>query len=263
MTKGGGTGRRGSKDRKRVSPTTRRDVFTETGRRCAFGGCSRDAVALHHIDGNPSDDSPGNLLALCRVHHVLAHLDTSAFWQQLWRRVKGVLVDCPQYLAANRPALRRTWKALCTTRGARQAREDCFELLVEGLVASIPCLTIADRRRAAAGSDLDLVLRNERSHPLFRRLPQQMVVACDVQRARPLDDEYVRAFLDRLVAGRWAAGLLIGIGGSTDGAGEAARHVNSTGLFITLLGSREVSVLIDAEDRAQAIRDLVRRSRRH
>lgn len=65
--------RRQRKTRKSIAKPTRRSLLLETGFRCSLRGCYVDSsLEFHHIDGNPSNNSVGNLLVLCSNHHTLA-----------------------------------------------------------------------------------------------------------------------------------------------------------------------------------------------
>jgi hypothetical protein len=60
--------------RKKTPPSTELDVLTRTARRCALcfgleGDLSRKKGQIAHIDHDPSNTDPGNLVFLCLDHH--------------------------------------------------------------------------------------------------------------------------------------------------------------------------------------------------
>jgi hypothetical protein len=63
------------KERKSIPKEVKRELLVEAGYRCSVPHCHHDsALDFHHIDGNPSNNSPKNLIVLCSNHHRLASL---------------------------------------------------------------------------------------------------------------------------------------------------------------------------------------------
>lgn len=64
---------RKEKNRPAMPEETKRQVLVEAGHRCSVARCSSDAaVEIHHIDYDPSNHDPANLLVMCPNHHTQA-----------------------------------------------------------------------------------------------------------------------------------------------------------------------------------------------
>jgi len=60
--------------RPHVPADVRRLVLVEAGHACALRVCGETTyVELHHIDENRENNDPANLIALCDMHHKMAH----------------------------------------------------------------------------------------------------------------------------------------------------------------------------------------------
>lgn len=60
--------------RPHVPADVRRLVLVESGHACALKLCGETTyVELHHIDENRENNEPSNLIALCDMHHKMAH----------------------------------------------------------------------------------------------------------------------------------------------------------------------------------------------
>jgi hypothetical protein len=58
--------------RKAIPRKARRRLFVECGYRCSVPHCHNDsALDFHHIDGNPENNLPDNLIVFCSNHHRL------------------------------------------------------------------------------------------------------------------------------------------------------------------------------------------------
>lgn len=56
--------------RTRIPMPTRRQVYTRAHGHCEWLGClATKNLEIHHINGDPSDHSPDNLILLCKKHH--------------------------------------------------------------------------------------------------------------------------------------------------------------------------------------------------
>ena len=61
----------------------RRDRWT-----CQRAGCGRHApLEVHHADGNPANNDPGNLTTLCRRCHIETHRPPVAPDVAAWHRL--------------------------------------------------------------------------------------------------------------------------------------------------------------------------------
>jgi len=76
-----------------VPTSVQRTLFLECGFKCPVPRChAADGLEFHHINGNRSDNSEGNLLVLCHEHHVMAHRRRSRLDRKACQALKqGVL----------------------------------------------------------------------------------------------------------------------------------------------------------------------------
>lgn len=63
------------KERIDIPKATERRLLVECGHKCSVPFCNEsDAISIHHINSDPSDNEESNLIVLCRNHHVKADL---------------------------------------------------------------------------------------------------------------------------------------------------------------------------------------------
>jgi hypothetical protein len=63
------------RERKGIPSKVKRQLLVECGYRCSVPHCHNDsALDFHHIDGNPANNSPDNLIVFCSNHHRLASI---------------------------------------------------------------------------------------------------------------------------------------------------------------------------------------------
>jgi len=88
-----------STSRPTVPPSVRRSVLKEFNHRCAI--CGGDNPQIHHIDENPANNDPQNLLPLCPNHHLTdQHSPTRKHDQgilRLFRKFKDPAILKPQF----------------------------------------------------------------------------------------------------------------------------------------------------------------------
>jgi hypothetical protein len=93
----------------------RREVLVEAGHRCAIPTCRQVPIEVHHIDGDRTNHSFENLIALCRNDHGLAEdgkIDRKALrmykhnlaiitgrYGDLERRLLDYFVENPEFTA--------------------------------------------------------------------------------------------------------------------------------------------------------------------
>lgn len=74
-----------------------REIYVEAGYRCSLARCPHEiGLEIHHIDEDPSNNAPGNLLLLCANHHSLAtakKIDRKACAQIKGLLPKSTVVD--------------------------------------------------------------------------------------------------------------------------------------------------------------------------
>ena len=85
--------------RGRIPSRVRADVLREFHHLCAM--CGQHNPQLHHINGNPSDDRPENLLPLCPNHHLTDQHNPTAPVDPaklaLFRQFKDPVILTPQF----------------------------------------------------------------------------------------------------------------------------------------------------------------------
>ena len=61
------------KERIAVPKETERKLLVESGHKCSVPFCNEsNAISIHHINGDPTDNRESNLIVFCRNHHVMA-----------------------------------------------------------------------------------------------------------------------------------------------------------------------------------------------
>jgi hypothetical protein len=61
------------KERIDIPKAAERKLLVESGHKCSAPFCNEsDAISIHHINGDPSDNKESNLIVLCRNHHAMA-----------------------------------------------------------------------------------------------------------------------------------------------------------------------------------------------
>ena len=84
------TKQRRRKERTDVPVPIKKQVFRRAGHMCQYPGCrERKNLQIHHIDGNPSNHHPNNLILLCPNHHGEARVlrkEQLQHWAQGKRR---------------------------------------------------------------------------------------------------------------------------------------------------------------------------------
>jgi hypothetical protein len=69
-------------------------VRRRAGNRCQVPSCPFPAnVDIHHIDGDRTHNSRGNLIALCPSHHRMAHKGQIAVWRLHWYNLRSPFVQ--------------------------------------------------------------------------------------------------------------------------------------------------------------------------
>lgn len=125
--------------RRPTTPKATRDaLLSEFNHRCAM--CGADRPQIHHIDGDPANNTPGNLLPLCPNNHLLdSHNPTQPVEPdklRLLRRFKDPLVLSPAF----DPLFRRTLFLLQLSDIPFQ--QDVARSQVEELVAFVRALAM-------------------------------------------------------------------------------------------------------------------------
>jgi hypothetical protein len=78
-----------------IPATVRREILIEASYRCAVPRCmSPLAIDVHHIDGNPANNDPSNLIALCPTCHSAFHrktysLEAIRFWKLMLQQLNA------------------------------------------------------------------------------------------------------------------------------------------------------------------------------
>jgi len=56
-----------------IPKETERKLLVKSGHKCSVPFCNEsNAISIHHINGDPSDNKESNLIILCRNHHAMA-----------------------------------------------------------------------------------------------------------------------------------------------------------------------------------------------
>lgn len=88
-----------AKERERIPAKTREQVLKEYSHLCAK--CAKPNPQLHHIDDNPSNNDPMNLIPLCPNHHLTdqhnptKRIETDIL--RLFRQYKDPMILTPQF----------------------------------------------------------------------------------------------------------------------------------------------------------------------
>ena len=88
-------------DRRPTIPkAVRESVLSEFNHRCAI--CGKDRPHLHHIDADPVNNHPNNLIPLCPNHHLTDQHNPTAPMEpgllELFRRYKDPVILRPQFV---------------------------------------------------------------------------------------------------------------------------------------------------------------------
>lgn len=88
-----------SKKRVAIPPNIREEVKKEFNYRCAI--CGADRPQIHHIDENPSNNDPLNLIPLCPNCHLIDHHNPTTPIEvekiKLFRKFKDPTILTPQF----------------------------------------------------------------------------------------------------------------------------------------------------------------------
>jgi predicted restriction endonuclease len=78
-----------------IPAAVRREILIEASYRCAVPRCmSALAIDVHHIDENPANNDPSNLIALCPTCHSAFHRKTYSveairFWKLMLQQLNA------------------------------------------------------------------------------------------------------------------------------------------------------------------------------
>ena len=88
-----------AKTRKDISPALRNQIHQEYNHRCAI--CGADRPQIHHIDEDPSNNDPMNLIPLCPNCHLIDQHNPSQPFDpeklRLFRKYKDPTILFPQF----------------------------------------------------------------------------------------------------------------------------------------------------------------------
>ncbi len=93
-----------AKQRANIPKAVRDKVLKEYNHDCAM--CGKDRPEIHHLDEDPSNNDPLNLIPLCANCHTQQHNPTTALgveWLSFFRRYNHQAILKPQF----RPLLKR------------------------------------------------------------------------------------------------------------------------------------------------------------
>src|ERR1043165_5793302 len=84
--------KKNKKTRKHIPQALRVQLWLEVGLRCPVPKCTHEeGLEIHHIDDDPSNDDPLNLLVLCSFHHTRATYGKLS--KRMCRQIKQQVVD--------------------------------------------------------------------------------------------------------------------------------------------------------------------------
>ena len=81
--------------RVKIPPAVKREILIEASYRCAVPRCMTPlAIDIHHIDENPANNDPSNLIALCPTCHGAFHRKTYTaeairFWKLMLQQLNA------------------------------------------------------------------------------------------------------------------------------------------------------------------------------
>src|SRR5438270_9086934 len=76
-----------------IPASVRREILIEANYRCAVPRCM-SAIDVHHIDEDPSNNDPSNLIALCPTCHAAFHrklytIEAIRFWNLMLQQLNA------------------------------------------------------------------------------------------------------------------------------------------------------------------------------
>lgn len=234
------------------------ELLLESGYKCAVPQCrSAHGLVFHHIDGDPSDTGPANLIVLCATHHRMATGPSPKLDRGACEMLKQTLRELNVPLILDRQELRRTWRKLQRDASHPTERGDLLEFLAENLMTSVPGLIVVEKRGRGPGGDVDLLIRNSTPDGLLKELGPQLVVACKARKGKRVQDTEVAELVGRMVLHRWTAGLLFSLSGFSRKAVAVAERATRNEFRIALIGPEEIAKMIESEDQTETIKRIV------
>lgn len=136
-----------------------------------------------------------------------------------------------------------------------------LEELMGLLLKSIPGWSTIDQRRRNEVEEIDLVIQNESQHPTWSKESALVLVECK-NWSKPIGVEEFTRFRHKLETkfGRARVGLLVALGGSTNGVRQEMLSARKESLVILLLDRTDLETLLNAPDRNQTLLDFYRRA---
>ena len=254
------TRRSRGKERVAIPNELERKLLLESGFRCSIPQCmNTEALEIHHINGDPSDNDEDNLLVLCALHHAIATKPKTKLDRKTCRMLKQTISKLSVSLAVDRDALRQAWQEV-TGEDAQPAEAGmAMESLVSNLLSSIPGFVVAERRYRTATEEIDILVRNESSDPFLQKFGRIVLVECKAM-SRPVGPKEVARFVGSLSLRRSETGLFFSASGFTEAAILRTAQSAYAEIFIVLWGPDDISDLIEADDRVEVFKRVATRS---
>jgi len=237
----------------------RRKVLLECGHKCSIPQCPvKHGLEIHHINGNRADNREENLLVLCTKHHRMVRARGSRLDREKCEQLKRMIAQLSIPPVADKHALRETWRKLRT--GRSKKKREVFEFLAENLLASVPGFIVAEKRDNRLTDEALVLIRNEAADGVLNKLGEYIAVECKARKGKPVRDTEVAAFLGEMALNRCATGFLFSLSGFTPDAVAVAGTTTGRDFLIVPVAPPDVTRMIEAENRAESVKQAVKRS---
>ncbi len=245
--------------RRTIPATTRRKVAHQARHKCAHPRCqTRRPLDGHHVSQDSSDSRAENIVPVCAPHHQIIHGLGRHTGRKRAEELKRTAELAARPLVPDSAALRRRLN-IATRRGHTPSqRRDALHFALNGPLNSVG-FEEEEVRHHTATQKMLVVYRNEAWDSFLHHLGSPLLVQCDECRTRPLSRAEVADFVRDMLLASASVGLLASLSTFDMAAVALAQDSTRKGLPVLLLGEDDIAELIDSEDRAATLREILRR----